>query len=104
MEGRRLLDERLAGKLGQRPVDHAGVGVGGEQPRRHLRQDGEEQDDHHRAARRIVAGFARLAACPAARPDGRRRRHGPLTKSEKRAVVLPTKPQQMRNSNRVRIA
>ena len=29
---------------------------------------------------------------------------GPLTKSVKRAVVLPTKPQAMRNSTRAKIA
>ena len=73
-------------------------------PASDLRQHGEDQHHDHGAAHRIVAGFARAPAAQQILRGGRSAADGPFTKSEKRAVVLPTKPQAMRNSSRVRIA
>jgi len=74
------------------------------QARGGLRQHGEHPAPRPWRRPRIVAGIRRGRAGRAARADGRRPAAGPFTKFEKRAVVLPTKPQAMRKISRVRIA
>ena len=74
MEGGGPVDPFVGDLERQGSVHHAGVGVGREETGHDLGQHGEDQDDDHRAAHRVVADVARPLLAEEMTDMGERRR------------------------------